>query len=380
MTGAPTAARCEPFLDARVVVRRPGHTVDVALTAEPGDVVAVIGPNGAGKSTLVQALAGLVPLSEGHVRCRGASWDDGAGTRLRVQDRQVGMVFQRQLLFPHLSARDNVAFGPRSRGARRRDADEQALRWLDRLGVGALADRRPHRLSGGQAQRVAIARALATDPALLLLDEPLAALDVGVAMNLRFELARHLADFGGVAVLVTHDAVDTLTVANRVVVVEDGQVAQAGSPADVSQRPRTAHVARLVGLNVLRGTSTGTEVLLPDRRTLVTSTPHEGEVHASFTPEAVTLTLEEPTGSARNRWPGTVRSVVPHGSAVRVHVEAGGEGLVADVTPGSAAALGLGPGRAVWAAIKATEVSVYGVDGSAESAAVETAPLPSRHA
>ncbi|HET6625136.1 MAG TPA: ABC transporter ATP-binding protein [Nocardioidaceae bacterium] len=362
------------YLDAAFAVRRPAHTLDVSLTAEPGDVIAVIGPNGAGKSTLVRALAGLVPISEGRITCRGRLWDDGNGTPLRVQDRNVGMVFQQQLLFPHLSAAANVAFGPRSRGARRDPADTIARGWLDRLGVGDLAARKPHQLSGGQAQRVAIARALATDPALLLLDEPLAALDVGVAMSLRFELARHLADFGGVSVLVTHDAIDTLTIANRVVVLDDGRVAQVGTPQEVARRPRTSHVARLVGLNVLRGTSTGTDVHLPDGTPLVSSTPYHGEVNACFTPAAVTLTLEEPVGSARNRWSGSVRSVVPHGAAVRVHIDAG-VALIADVTPGSAARLGLVPGRRVWAAVKATEVSIYGVSDT------DTAPpLPSRYA
>ncbi len=349
------------FLDAHVVVRRPGFDLDARLEAEPGDVVAVIGPNGAGKSTLVRAMAGLLPLDAGHVTVDGTTWDDGAGRSLTVQERHVGMVFQRQLLFPHLTAVDNVAFGPRSRGVRRRDARRAAQEWLERLGVRDLADRRPHAMSGGQAQRVSIARALATDPRLLLLDEPLAALDVGVAMALRVELARHLSELGGVSVLVTHDALDTLTVANRVVVLDEGRVAQVGTPEEVASRPQTEHVARLMGLNVLRGRSSGTVVRLADGTDLVTATEADGSVNACFGPEAVTLMLEEPAGSARNHWRGTVTSVVPHGSAVRVHLDAG---LIADVTPGSAATLGLVPGRIVWAAVKATEVHVYPTEGS----------------
>jgi molybdate transport system ATP-binding protein len=361
------------FLDADFVVRRTGHTLDVQLTAEPGDVVAVIGPNGAGKSTMLRALAGLISVDGGRIMCDGTTWDDGRGSPVSVQSRNVGMVFQQQLLFPHLSATGNVAFGPRSRGVRRSASERIARDWLDRLGVGDLADRKPRELSGGQAQRVAIARALAGSPTLLLLDEPLAALDVGVAMALRFELARHLAEFGGVTILVTHDAIDTMTIANRVAVLDEGRVAQVGTPAEVAQRPRTDHVARLVGLNVLRGHSTGTEVRLLDGTPLVTTTPFDGQVFASFTPAAVTLTLEEPTGSARNRWRGTVRSVVPHGAAVRVHLDAGAA-LIADVTPASAVQLDLTPGRSVWAAVKATEVAVYGdypSDGPA--------PLPSRY-
>ena len=362
------------FLEAEIVVRRTGHTLDVALTAEPGDVVAVIGPNGAGKSTLLRALAGLLPINEGAIFCDGDTWN-GPTVRKRwiPQERNIGMVFQQHLLFPHLDALDNVAFGPRSRGAGRGESRRTAHRWLERIGVADLAQRRPHQLSGGQAQRVAIARALATDPTLLLLDEPMAALDVGVAMALRFELARHLADFGGVSLLVTHDAIDTMTVANRVVVLDEGRIAQVGTPEEVAQRPRTDHVARLVGLNVLRGHSTGTDVRLLNGSTLVSTTAFDGEVFASFKPAAVALTLDEPTGSARNRWPGTVRSVVGHGAAVRVHIDAGAA-LIADVTPASAAELSLVPGRQVWAAVKATEVTVYGT--AAENTG---APLPSRH-
>ncbi len=347
-----------PYLDAHVVVRRPGHTLDVRLTAERGDVVAVIGPNGAGKSTLVRALAGVVPLDEGRVVCDGETWD-GPATRTETRRREIGMVFQKEMLFPHLTALGNVAFGPRSRGVPRRLAEERARAWLTRLGVEDLAGRRPAQLSGGQAQRVAIARALVTEPRLLLLDEPLSSLDVGVAMALRLELSRHLADFDGVSVLVTHDALDAMTVANRVLVIDDGRVAQDGTPAEVARQPATDHVARLVGLNVLRGTSTGTSIRLVDGTTLVSTTPARGEVSACFSPSAVTLTVGEPHGSARNRWPGRVTSVAPHGSAVRVHVDAAA-GLIADVTPASASQLGVVPGAEVWATVKATEVSVYG--------------------
>ena len=164
----------------------------------------------------------------------------------------MGLVFQEQVLFPHLTALDNVAFGPRARGTGRAEARAAAREWLDRLGIGDLADRKPRALSGGQAQRVAIARALVTDPALLLLDEPMAGLDVGVAAELRIELTRHLATYDGITLLVTHDALDALTLATHVLVVEDGRVAQAGSPEEVAARPRTDHVARLVGLNVIR--------------------------------------------------------------------------------------------------------------------------------
>ncbi|MGN6577365.1 MAG: ABC transporter ATP-binding protein [Nocardioides sp.] len=346
------------MIDAHVVVRRPEHTLDAVLTARPGDIVAVIGPNGAGKSTLVRALAGIVPLDDGHVTVDGEPWDAPDGRRRQVADRRVGMVFQQPRLFPHLDALANVAFGPRARGEGRRGSEERARAWLARLGVEDLGHRKPHQLSGGQAQRVALARALVNEPRLLLLDEPLSALDVGTAMALRLELARHLAEYDGVTVLVTHDAIDAMTLATRVLVLDDGRVAQQGTPEEVASRPATEHVARLVGLNVLRGHSSGTLVRLDDGSSLVTTTAADGEVNACFSPAAVTLTLEQPTGSARNRWPGTVVSASPHGAAVRVHVDAA-TGLLADVTPASAAALGLTPGTPVWATVKATEVEVY---------------------
>ncbi len=350
----------------RAEVLVPGR-LDLALEAEAGETLAVIGPNGAGKTTLLDALAGLTPMS-GSVTVAGRDW-----STLPVRERRVGMVFQSRLLFPHLSALDNVAFGLRSRGTDRRTADAAARTWLERLGVGALADRRPRELSGGQAQRVAIARALAPEPDLLLLDEPMAALDIRVATSLRIELAEHLAGFTGVAVLVTHDALDALTLADRVLVLDEGRVAQVGTPADVSTHPRTDHVARLVGLNVLRGQSSGSEIGLADGRVVHTTTPFDGPAFAAFPPTAVTVTTDRPTGSARNRWPGRIRGLASHGTSVRVHVDVGDD-LIADVTPGAAAELRLDAGREVWVSVKATEVTVYGAGTE-----YPAAPLPSRH-
>jgi molybdate transport system ATP-binding protein len=345
-------------LHARVRVERPGHLLDVTLDARPGEVLAVVGPNGSGKTTLLRCLAGLQQLHAGSLRWGDRLWEEPA-SRVRVvaADRAVGLVPQDLRLFPHLSALDNVAFGPRCRGERMSSARRRAQEWLDLLGVGDLAGRRPAQLSGGQAQRVAIARALAVQPSLLLLDEPLAALDPGVAMTLRLELARHLAAYDGVTLLVTHDAVDALTLAHRVVVLDEGRVVQDGPPAEVARRPATEHVARLVGLNVLRGRSRGTVVTLPGDATLATATEHDGPVVVTFPPTAVTVSLEPSAGSARNQWPGAIVSVAPHGLAVRVHLDAAG-GVLADVTAESAGRLGLTPGRRVWAAVKATETTV----------------------
>jgi molybdate transport system ATP-binding protein len=324
-----------PGLRAEIDV--PGR-VTASFTAERGDVVAVIGPNGAGKTTLLRALAGIVDAGpRALVEVGGTSWTDPP---VLVRDRRVGLVFQDRALFPHLSALDNVAFGLRSRGVARAEAEATARSWLDRFGVADLADRRPRQLSGGQAQRVAIARALATDPALLLLDEPFAGLDVGVATALRLELTRHLAAYDGVALLVTHHALDALTLASRVLVLDEGRVAQEGTPEEVAARPRTDHVARLVGLNVLRLDDT----------------------FRAFTPTAVTVSRHEPEGSARLRWRGEILSVAPHGDALRLLVDAGPH-LLADVTPAAAAELGLAPGRTVWLAVKETAVERYSAPG-----------------
>ena len=312
----------------RAQVDLPGR-VRADVTAEAGEVLVVIGPNGAGKSTLLRAVAGLEP---GRVEVDGSDWTD-----LEVPRRRVGYVFQDQSLFPHLSALDNVAFGPRARGRGRREADEVARGWLERFGIADLADRRPRELSGGQAQRVAIARALATEPDVLLLDEPFTGLDVSVQMALRIELGRHLRDFAGVALLVTHDAIDALTMADRVVVLDEGRVAQVGAPADVAARPRTPHVARLVGLNLVA----------------------DGDDLIAFTPDAVTVSLSEPEGSSRLHWHGPIATLAPHGDAVRLLVHATPD-LLADVTPAAAVELGLAPGREVWLSAKATAVSRYG--------------------
>jgi molybdate transport system ATP-binding protein len=322
----------------RAEIDVPGR-VAARFTAERGDVVAVIGPNGAGKTTLLRALAGIADAGpHAVVEVDGTSWTDPP---VLVRDRRVGLVFQDQALFPHLSALDNVAFGPRSRGVTRTEADATARSWLDRFGIGDLAERRPRQLSGGQAQRVAIARALATDPALLLLDEPFAGLDVGVATALRLELARHLAAYDGVTLLVTHHALDALTLASRVLVLDAGRVAQEGTPEEVAARPRTDHVARLVGLNVLR----------------------RDDAFSAFSPTAVTVSRQEPEGSARLRWQGEILSVVPHGDALRLLVDAGPH-LLADVTPAAAAELGLVPGRTVWLAVKETAVEWYSAPGA----------------
>ena len=345
-------------LRADLDVRRAAFRLSMRLTVEPGEVLAVLGPNGAGKSTALQALAGLVPLSGGAVELGGTVLDDpAAGLRVPTEARRVGVVFQEYLLFPRMSALDNVAFGLRARGVPRRTAAARAASWLDRMGLADHARSRPGSLSGGQAQRVALARALAPDPALLLLDEPLAALDAGTRIEVRAALRHHLGGYDGCTVLVTHDALDAMVLGDRLVVVEDGRVVQQGTPQEVAVAPRTDYVARLVGLNLYRGQGSAHTVRV-DGTGITVAEPVDGPAFVAFPPSAVALHRSRPDGSARNLWAGRVRHLEQHADTVRVQVEADVP-VLADVTAAAVADLRLDVGSPVWVAVKATEVRAY---------------------
>ncbi len=345
-------------LRARIRLSRGDFHLDLALDVPGGEVVALLGPNGSGKSTALGALAGLLAVDAGKVELDGRLLDDGAGVFVPPERRSAAVVFQDYLLFAHLSALDNVAFGPRARGASRREARRRAAVLLERFDLADLASTRPDRLSGGQAQRVALARALATEPRLLLLDEPLAALDAASRVQVRAELRHRLADVEAAVVVVTHDPVDAMVMADRVVVLEAGVVVQQGPPTEVARAPRTRYVARLVGLNLYRGRSDGTGVALDGGGRLVTSSPVAGEVMVAFPPAAVALHGERPHGSVRNAWPGRVAALEQHAETVRVSVDAVPP-VLADVTPAAVADLDLRVGASVWAAVKATEVRSY---------------------
>lgn len=346
-------------LDADVRLSRPGFDLRAELRVDTGQVVALLGPNGAGKSTVLRCIAGLSELRVGHVRLGERLLEDpSAGVRMRAADRRIGTVFQDGMLFPHLNVRDNVAFGPRHQGLRRRAARHRADSWLERTDLAALAGRRPHQLSGGQRQRVAITRTLATEPELVLLDEPLSALDASAVVSVRSFLRRHLPDVGGGTVLVTHQAVDALVLADTVVVMERGRVVQTGSPQEVARRPRSDHVAALMGLNLLRGDASGPHVRLAGGAVLVVRGTHTGAVLGSFSPTAVSLHRQRPSTSARNVWACQVDGITPHGDVLRVHL-AGPVQLIADVTPAALTDLGVGDGDTVWASVKATEIAVY---------------------
>ncbi|MGV9560013.1 ABC transporter ATP-binding protein [Streptomyces sp. NPDC003522] len=353
-TSTRTGTGAAEGLDARLVVDRGGFRLDIALSAAPGDVVALLGPNGAGKTTALRALAGLVPLTGGRLRLDGRVLD-----RTPPEARPVGVVFQDYLLFPHMSALDNVAFGPRCHGASKAEARDLAARWLERMGLAEHAGTRPRRLSGGQAQRVALARALATRPRLLLLDEPLAALDARTRLEVRARLRRHLADFEAVAVLVTHDPLDAMVLADRLVVVENGTVVQEGVPSDIARHPRTDYIARLVGLNLYRGRADGHTVRLETGPALTTTEVLTGPVFVAFPPGAVTLHRDRPTGSsARNLWRCEVAGLETHGDQIRADLT-GELPLAADLTTVAAAELDLRPGATVWATVKATQTHAY---------------------
>ncbi|HEX4904632.1 MAG TPA: ABC transporter ATP-binding protein [Acidimicrobiales bacterium] len=339
-------------LDVDLRVELGGLRLDAQLHAAAGETVVVVGPNGAGKTTLLRALAGLLP-ADGRIVLDG---DDI--TAVPAEARSVGYVFQDHALFPHLSARDNVAFGLRCRGRSRRDARVVADRWLARVGLAEHAAARPGELSGGQAQRVALARALAVEPRLLLLDEPLSALDATTRAVTRRDLVRHLADHDGVRVVVTHDPLDALAMADHLVVLEAGRVVQAGSAEEIRVRPRSRYVADLIGVNLLRGHAERGVVRVRDDAVVVSADEVDGAVFVVFHPHAVALHRARPEGTPRNVWPGTVAALDLDGGRVRVTLE-GPVRLSADVTPAAVTALGLAPGVGVWASVKATEVAVY---------------------
>lgn len=336
-------------LEATVAARG----LHAALEVADGETLAVLGPNGAGKSTLLAVAAGLLRPDAGRVALDGRDLT-APGTFVPTHDRRIALLAQDPLLFPHLTVLENVAFGPRSRGAGRREARTAASRWLAEVGAAELADRRPGQVSGGQGQRIALARALAAEPRLLLLDEPMAALDVAVLPALRQTLRRVLAD--RTVVLVTHDVLDALLLADRVVVLDGGRVVESGPTADVLERPRSAFAARIAGLNLVSGPWRDGAVA-GVRGIAVGSAPAEGApAVAVFRPSAVSVFREAPGGSPRNSLPVTVTELEPHGDQVRVRADH----LTADITVQSAAELDLAPGTSVVFAVKASEVAVYG--------------------
>jgi len=351
-----------------ILVRRGSFDLRAALSARPGETVALLGPNGSGKSTLVHAVAGLIRPSEGEITLDGDTLDDAARRLHRpARGRPVGVVFQDLRLFPHLTAVENVAFPLRAAGVRRAEARRRAHSLLEDLGVAHRGDARPSGLSGGEAQRVALARALAESPRLLLLDEPLSALDVRARAEIRSLLRRTLAGFEGIRVLVTHDPVEAMTLADRLVLIEDGRLTQVGTPEEIRAAPRTHYAAELVGVNLFAGRLVALEpgvgrLETPDGEVVVpwpeeASGPTEGAI-GLLRPADVSLHVARPEGgSARNVLEGMITSVTDEGERARVRI-ASSPPVVAEVTSGSARALRLREGTRVWASFKALEVRV----------------------
>ncbi len=335
--------------------------LEMQVRIEEGEIVALLGPNGAGKTTLLRAIAGLVPIESGHVELDGELLEDPAiGRYVPTERRSIGFVFQDYLLFPHLNVLDNVAFGLRARGASRSESLRRATEWVDRVGLESRAGFKPSELSGGERQRVALARALAPDPRVLLLDEPLAALDATTRVAVRRDLKAHLASFRGVRLLVTHDPLEAATMADRLIVMEQGKHVQTGTPVDVTEHPRSRYVADLVGVNLYRGQAHRGTVQVSDGPLLAAAGAETGDVFAVIHPRAVSVHRSRPEGSPRNVWRGQAHGVELYGDRARVRIE-GQVPIVAEVTPAALADLKLVEGGDVWISFKATDVSVYPV-------------------
>ncbi len=360
-------------LELRAVVE--GRGVDVELAVAPGEVLAVLGPNGAGKSTVLHVIAGLVRPDDGTVRVGGrVLTDTAAGIHVGTHDRRIGLLMQDPLLFPHLSVAANVSFGAGGgKRLNRKSSRAIADRWLAEVDAVDLANRKPRQLSGGQAQRVAVARALAADPDVLLLDEPLTGLDVAVAAATRNVLRRVLVRDGRSSVLVTHDLLDVVTLADRVVVLDAGRVAESGPTATVLSAPRSSFGARFAGVNLLTGRAGAQGTLVTDAQRVWHGRLDEeagagvevgDPVVATFHPSAVAVFRDKPHGSPRNTVEVVITELGAGGPAVRVRADErldGTPGLIADVTAESAADLRLGQGERVYFTVKAQEVAIHRV-------------------
>jgi molybdate transport system ATP-binding protein len=349
-------------IDARV--RFDAFSLEAAFSVGPRETVVLVGPSGAGKSTCLALIAGLLRPDAGIVTCGGDVWSDAArGVYAPPDVRRVGMLFQEYALFPHLTVAENVRYGPLARRRRRQEADGIAASWLERLGLRGLEGRLVGGISGGQRQRVALARALASEPRVLLLDEPFGSLDVSTRGAVRSELRGFLASFGLPTVLVTHDPVDALAFGDRIAVLEEGRLTQVGPREELLAKPRSPFVADLAGLNLFRvELSPGRglkEARVAEVVFHVLADERSGASFLAFAPSEVALSAERGPGSPQNVFLGTIAELLPLTDRIRVVLDVGVV-LVAEVTREAAAALGLAPGRSVWASVKATAIRVYG--------------------
>ena len=361
------------MLSVQVTKRLGSFDLEAALSVDDRSVMVLVGESGSGKTTLLRLLAGLQDPDEGRIEVDRAVWFDGGEARsLRASERPVGYVAQDYALFPHLTAAENVAFGLRAQGLPRRELTPRVSAALDRLGIGDLASRRPHALSGGQQQRVAIARAIVLEPRLLLLDEPLSALDAASRRAIRGELRRLLADLPCTTLFVTHSPAEALAFGDRVTVLEAGRITQSGSRETLMRHPRSPYVAEFLGVNFFRGSlSPGDHagrprIALGHGELVIAGAGTEGEVAVVVHPREITLALEKPDGSARNVFAGTIDELAPEppsGELVRVSLTTTPP-LIAEVTRQAVEALGLAPGTRVFASFKAAGVVVVSSPGS----------------
>ncbi|WP_236797040.1 sulfate/molybdate ABC transporter ATP-binding protein [Amycolatopsis sp. GM8] len=345
-------------LRVEIELTRGSFELAVDFEVPAGTVLAILGPNGSGKSSLLGSLSGLLRPRRAKILL-----GDRDLNALQPYDRSIGLLSQDPLLFPHLSVVDNVGFSPRSKGAGRRESRNIARRWLAEVDAAEFADRKPAQLSGGQAQRVAVARALAGEPDLLLLDEPMAALDVDAAPAIRGLLRRVLSSNKERAtVLVTHDPLDALALADHVLVLTEGRAIERGPTREVLAAPRTAFTARIAGLNLIAGTAVDDGLRTEEGRRiagmLAADTALGEPAVAVFAPSSVAVypAGDGHPGSPRNIIAASVTALEPHGPVIRLRTDAG---LAADLTPAAVADLRLEPGSAVRLDIKATTVTVY---------------------
>ena len=347
-------------VDASIDLHLGTLALHAELAVQPGELLALLGPNGAGKSTVLRCLAGLHGIDGGRIEIDGRVVDEPAtDTFVPPEQRSVGVVFQQYVLFEQMSVVENVAYGLRARKTPKAAARATAREWLERVGLAEYALARPSALSGGQAQRAALARALAPDPSLLLLDEPLAALDAGTRVSVRRDLRDHLAGFAGTSILVTHDPVDAYALADRVAILDGGRIVQTGTLAEVTSHPRSRYVADLVGVNLVTGVVTDGVLRTDSGAAVVIADAEPGPAFAVIRPHSVLLVRHrDDSASARNHWPGIITGLDRLGDRMRVGI-AGPMPLTAEITVAAMDALALRPGDEIHASVKATDIEVY---------------------
>jgi len=342
-----------------------GFELEVTLEAQPSRVTVVVGESGSGKSSLLRLVAGLLAPDVGRVVVDGEAWCDAErGRSVPPEARSVGWVPQSLALFPHLSVAENVAFGPRAARLAEREVRSRTRRALERFGLEPFATRRPHQLSGGQQQRVALARAVVLEPRVLLLDEPLSALDVVARRELRAELRRTLAGMPCVTLFVTHSPAEALALGDDIAVMEHGTITQLGSRDAFARHPGSAYVAEFLGLNLLEGfvrsraPGDHAVVRVGEHDIVVADPGHDGRVRMVVHPHDVVLSRHAPEGSARNVWQARVEELVPEppgGERIRILLDTSPP-VAAQLLKSSVDGMELAPGVPVWASFKATAV------------------------